>query len=391
MEIISIIIPVYNNEKYLRESLESVINLNYRNTEIIVIDDGSTDSSVNIVKEYQDRDNRILFFKNNMNIGTAKTIKKGIAKAKGKYIFFNAADDVSLEYRIERCLDVFKNNENIGLIASTAIIIDDKGFETGGKHNINNQIQNHNIAIEQFKRNYCLGATMAIVCDKSLLLKEGMLEYIDDYEISLEYLLNDYDIYLIREPLIKYRIHDFNQSNNRKDLLSKAKLIFRKYKYNDIFKNLKNRGYAEKEINLALGILCLFIDDIDNSIKYLKRTEVTDNKIYSKKQEVEKEFYLGVANYKAGNYIESKCRFQAAYTLDNENPAVLNNLSVLAFYESNGEIKDIEMLNSALEAYPEYIDAKVNRDSMLNGVLGDIKLTERILDIQYYKRKNYEI
>lgn len=391
MELVSIIIPVYNNERFLKESFESVINLNYKNTEIIVIDDGSTDSSIKIIKEYQEKDNRILFFQNNSNIGTAKTIKKGISKSKGRFIFFNAADDVSLEDRVERCLDIFTNNRNVGLIASTANIIDDNGLETGEMFNINNQIQNHNIAIEQFKRNYCLGATMAIVSDKDILLKEGMLEYIDDYEISLEYLLNNYDIYLTREPLVKYRIHDFNQSNNRKDLSNKTKLIIKKYKYEDIFNNLKTRGYNEKEIYITLGIFSLFVDDLNDSIVYLERSEELTKEIYNKKLEFEKNFYLGVANYRIGNYKESMHRTRLAYEIDNKNPAVLNNLSVLKFRTSNGKTKDIEMLNLALNRYPEYIDAKVNLEAMVSGVVKNTKITERILDIQLYKRNQYEV
>lgn len=210
MEPVTVVMPVFNSERFLKDSLESVINLDYRHIEIIVIDDGSTDSSAEIIQEYQRLDSRIVFVQNERNLGTAKTIKRAIGLSTGKYVFFAAADDISLKSRIGKCLEIFAGNNKIGIIVSTALIIDDNGLETGKMLTINPKVKNHNIAIEQFKRNYCLGATMAIVNDKELLWKENMLEYIDDYEISLEYLMNGYDIFLLREPLVKYRIHDHN-------------------------------------------------------------------------------------------------------------------------------------------------------------------------------------
>lgn len=391
MDIVSVIIPVYNNERFLEESLSSVINLNYKDIEIIIIDDGSMDSSPKIIKRFQKLDNRITFFQNKKNIGTAKTIKKGISKSNGKYVFFNAADDISLKYRVEKCLDIFKKNKGIGLIASTAIIINGNGKETGEILNINQRVQNHNIAIEQFKRNYCLGATMAIVNDKDILLKEGMLEYIDDYEISLEYLINGYDIYLHRKPLIKYRIHDDNQSNNRRILANKTKQILRKYESKDIFINLKSRGYTEKEIYVTLGILNLFKDDVDNAIKFLNESDKFNDELYGKESEFEKQFYLGVVNYKIGNFIESMNRFKLAYEIHNNNPAVLNNLAVLGLYENKDVTRSIEMLELAFQIYPNYIDAKTNLNNINENKIENLKITERILDLQAYKRSQYSV
>ncbi|MFY9174694.1 MAG: glycosyltransferase [Peptococcia bacterium] len=389
MELVSIIVPVFNNEKHLKESLDGVITLNYKNIEIIVIDDGSSDSSVEIIKEFQKRDDRILFFQNDFNLGTAKTIKKGISIAQGRYIFINAADDVSLKDRVEKCLDIFKNNKKVGVIVSTAIIIDNDGLETGEMYDINAHVQNHNIALEQFKRNYCLGATMAIVNDRDLLLKEGMLEYIDDYEISLEFLLNNYDIHLLREPLVKYRVHNSNQSNNRSELANKVKSIIRKYEYEDVLQNLSSRGFIKAEIFNTLGVMSLFVDDLDNSHKFLMESEKLAKQTCNKRLEIERNFYLGVLKYKLGEYAESIDRFNKALNIDNKDPAVLNNLSVIKFFYSKGQIKDIEMLNSAITEYPEYIDAKVNLEKMLSGDTQNMKITERLLDFQKYKRKQY--
>jgi len=90
---VSVIIPVYNSEKYLRECLDSVVNQSLREIEIICIDDGSTDKSVDILEEYRKIDKRILIIKqNHLYAGVARNT--GIKIAKGKYLFFMDSDDL---------------------------------------------------------------------------------------------------------------------------------------------------------------------------------------------------------------------------------------------------------------------------------------------------------
>lgn len=85
MDKISVIIPVYNVERYLRECLDSIINQTYRNLEIICIDDGSPDNSINILKDYLKIDNRI-FIKQQQNSGLSKARNEGIKISTGKYL-----------------------------------------------------------------------------------------------------------------------------------------------------------------------------------------------------------------------------------------------------------------------------------------------------------------
>ena len=91
-ELVSIILPIYNAEKYLERCLESIITQTYANIEIILINDGSTDNSINIIKEYAIKDSRIIIIdKENEGVSVARNI--GILKARGKYICFVDADD----------------------------------------------------------------------------------------------------------------------------------------------------------------------------------------------------------------------------------------------------------------------------------------------------------
>ena len=98
MDLITVIIPVYNVEKYLKECLESIINQTYKNLEIILIDDGSTDASGEICDEYSKRDNRIrVVHKANGGLSSARNL--GLDIANGEYVTFIDSDDyIDLEF-----------------------------------------------------------------------------------------------------------------------------------------------------------------------------------------------------------------------------------------------------------------------------------------------------
>ena len=89
---LSIIIPIYNTSKYLKECLDSVVNQDYKNVEIICVDDGSTDDSANIVESYLKKDERFKLIKTEHK-GVAYARNLGLANAKGEYITFIDSDD----------------------------------------------------------------------------------------------------------------------------------------------------------------------------------------------------------------------------------------------------------------------------------------------------------
>jgi glycosyltransferase involved in cell wall biosynthesis len=124
-ELISVILPVYNGEKYLKESIESILNQTYTNFEFIIINDGSKDSSLEIIREYEKEDERIVVVSRE-NKGLIATLNEGIEKAKGKYIARMDQDDISLPERFERQIKVIKNN-NIMVCGTYTKIIDEDG------------------------------------------------------------------------------------------------------------------------------------------------------------------------------------------------------------------------------------------------------------------------
>ena len=102
---------VYNSEDYLKEAIDSILGQTYANLEFIIIDDASTDRSLDIVKSYNDK--RILLIKNEVNIGLAASLNKGIEIARGKYIARMDSDDISQSNRIYEQVKYLENNPDI--------------------------------------------------------------------------------------------------------------------------------------------------------------------------------------------------------------------------------------------------------------------------------------
>ena len=123
---ISIIIPIYNVEKYLEKCLNTIINQTYKNLEIILIDDGSTDNSSTICDEYCEKDKRIkVIHKNNEGVSSARN--KGIELSKGKYIVFIDPDDYVTDEHVEVLYDCIISN-NVDLVISNLIDINEDGI-----------------------------------------------------------------------------------------------------------------------------------------------------------------------------------------------------------------------------------------------------------------------
>lgn len=111
---ISVIMPVYNSEKYLREAIESILKQTYKDFEFIIINDGSTDSSLNIIKEYEGIDKRIKVLSRE-NRGLIYTLNEGLRISKNKYIVRMDSDDISTIDRFKKQVEYMEKNKNIDL------------------------------------------------------------------------------------------------------------------------------------------------------------------------------------------------------------------------------------------------------------------------------------
>jgi len=128
--LVSIILPTYNGSRFLKRSIDSVIAQTYSAWELLIMDDGSTDGSFNIITELQQTDSRIRYIKNDSNLGIQKTLNKGIKEARGVYIARIDDDDVWAETdKLEQQIDFLEENPEYVLVGTGVIQIDEQDQE----------------------------------------------------------------------------------------------------------------------------------------------------------------------------------------------------------------------------------------------------------------------
>lgn len=123
--VISVIMSVYNQEQFVKQSILSILRQSYGNFELIIIDDGSKDSSFKVISSF--KDSRIRLIKNRYNMGLTKSINIGLKKARGEFIARMDGDDISYSNRFKLELDAFDKNKNLYLVGGQADLIRSNG------------------------------------------------------------------------------------------------------------------------------------------------------------------------------------------------------------------------------------------------------------------------
>lgn len=236
-ELVSIIMPCYNAEKFISFSIESVLKQTYRNWELIIVDDYSSDKSVELVRQFND--SRIKLFINEENLGAALSRNKALKEAKGKWIAFLDADDIWLETKLEEQINFMKINK---------ISFSYTDYRLSNNGNLTNKIITAPNVIDFKKiKKYCYIATLTVMYDQTVtgLIQIGDIKKNNDYALWLK-ILQIIDGKRYPKCLSIYNKHEGSISN-----ISKIKLI--KWHY-ILFK--QEFGYSKiKSIFLTIGNL----------------------------------------------------------------------------------------------------------------------------------------
>ncbi|MFA9212754.1 MAG: glycosyltransferase family 2 protein [Candidatus Methylacidiphilales bacterium] len=217
---ISILLPCYNAEKYLHEALMSIVNQTYHNIEIIAIDDGSEDETLNILKSFSLLDNRIKIVINKTNLGLIKSLNKGIEICSGDYIARIDADDFLDIKRIERQVNLINNNFDLQVLSTFL-------FEVNNKGNVIGKISYFNCSNFYALKFKCLFETPMPhpgILIKSTILKEILYEdklnnkHIEDYVLFSKIIYNNYKVFVDErdESRYFYRINNTSVSYKNK-------------------------------------------------------------------------------------------------------------------------------------------------------------------------------
>lgn len=200
-DLVSIVLPVYNGEKYLSESIDSVIAQSYQNWELIIIDDCSSDNSSDIAKDYAARDSRIHYYRNEQNLKLPRSLNRGFSFAKGDYLTWTSDDNLYLPEAIEQMVNA-SIKENADFVFASCHVIDENG-----------KIVDIWTAPKDYKTAIMAGDFVG-AC---FLYTRAVYTTVGDYD-ETRFLTEDYDywlrifyrfnVYHITDCLYKYRWHD---------------------------------------------------------------------------------------------------------------------------------------------------------------------------------------
>lgn len=219
--LISVLMPVYNGQQYLAEAIESILNQTYKQFELLLLDDGSSDNSAQIIKDH--KDSRIVYVKNETNKGLIFTLNRGIGLAKGTYIARMDADDVSVANRFEKQILEFEKDEKLVVCGSFI-----KTFGNGSEEYVSHiPVTNAQIMSSIFF--VCPFAHPSVMIKKESLLHLNEF-YREDYKHSEDYDLWSRLVFVgnsknIPEFLLNYRVHDKQVST-----------VFEDHKYQSVSK-----------------------------------------------------------------------------------------------------------------------------------------------------------
>lgn len=124
---VSIIMSIYNGEAYVSQAIESILNQTLTELELIIIDDGSTDDTWEIISKYARQDSRVVPIRNEQNVGTSGALNKGLALARGTYITRQDGDDCSLPERLAAQIAFLEKNPDIGVVGTAVQMINEQG------------------------------------------------------------------------------------------------------------------------------------------------------------------------------------------------------------------------------------------------------------------------
>jgi glycosyltransferase involved in cell wall biosynthesis len=225
---ISVILPVYNTEKFIGQAIDSILGQTFQDFELIIIDDCSTDNSVTIIQSYTDK--RIIFIGKSQNTGYTNSLNLGISIAKGEYIARMDADDISMSDRFALQIDILDQDRDIVVCGAWGLIL--------GTNDVMKVPEfNAEIIPQLLVQNQMVHPVTMI--RKETLVNNGVfynekLEPSEDYDLwSRIYEFGK--LYNIQKPLLRYRRHNQQVSTIRKSKQQQSDLLIKK----DLIKSLE--------------------------------------------------------------------------------------------------------------------------------------------------------
>jgi glycosyltransferase involved in cell wall biosynthesis len=247
--LVSIVIPNYNYAHYLREAIDSVLAQTYPEIEIIVVDDGSTDESKDILKSYGGQIKAVI----QQNQGVSAARNNGVSKSSGQFISFLDADDSWLPAKIEKQVERFLADKTLGLVHVGVVEVDTDGdFLLNRVEGLEGDVSIELLLIKQS----ILGGGSGLMVPRSVFDEVGgfdkRLSTSADWDFFYQ-ISNRYPVGFIPEILLKYRVHNSNMHSNVKAMEHDMMIAFEKAFIGmpPELRKIKRRAYGSLHQNLA--------------------------------------------------------------------------------------------------------------------------------------------
>jgi len=200
--LVSVLMPAYNADKYIGDAIESILNQTYKKLELIIIDDCSQDNTWKIIQEYLKKDKRISAFQNKKNLYIAENRNKLLKHARGRYIAWQDADDISISDRIDKQVELLEKNPDIGIVGGYLLFYQDGKVISTRRYDTNDKQLRKKI----FR--YSPVAQPAAMIRKECFDKIGIynLKYPPAEDIDMSFRIGEYYQFAnLAKPVIKYR------------------------------------------------------------------------------------------------------------------------------------------------------------------------------------------
>lgn len=210
-KLVSVIVPVYNAEKYISQTLDSIIEQDYPEKEIIIVDDCSTDNSFQIIKEYMKGNPCITYHKLDKNSGVAVARNSAIEIAKGRFIAFLDSDDIWEQGKLSKQIPLFYSHQRCPFTYTALSYIDENGMQIKGKRKLK-----ESVSYQYLLRNTVI-ATSTVIIDREVVKNVVFpnRKSAEDYSLWLSMLKEYGDAVGINEAFTRYRKTQNSISANR--------------------------------------------------------------------------------------------------------------------------------------------------------------------------------
>lgn len=223
MEKLTVVMPVHNGEKFLEETLDSLLNQTFRDFKVLIFDDNSSDSTPKILEKYKSKDLRFIIHTKKSNHGPAHLRNEGFDLANSEYIALLDADDIAESTRFEKQVAYLDQNPEVGVCGSWFTIFGDK------KDKVLKHATTHEAIKIQFLKSCAIGNS-TVMLRKAVL---GNLRFEDQFVPAEDYglwtqLVQKCQFHNIPESLVRYRWHPGNISQTKEENLRKSEVLIKK-------------------------------------------------------------------------------------------------------------------------------------------------------------------